>query len=124
FKSINDSYGHLCGDFILRELAGTVREVVRREDLFARYGGEEFVLVLVETPHEEAIAVAERLRETIAAHAFRFETTPIRLTISIGVASTSGEPGLSPPELIKLADEMLYKAKRTGRNRVVAADPV
>jgi diguanylate cyclase (GGDEF)-like protein len=121
FKSINDSFGHLCGDFVLRELAGVVKSSVRKEDLFARYGGEEFVLVLVETPHEEATAVAERLRETIAEHPFRFEATPVRLTISIGVSSTSGDPPVSPAELLKTADERLYQAKRAGRNKVVSA---
>jgi diguanylate cyclase (GGDEF)-like protein len=124
FKSINDSFGHLCGDFVLRELAGIVKSSVRREDLFARYGGEEFVIVLVETPHEEATVVAERLRESIAAHPFRFEATPVRLTISIGVTSTCGDPPVTPAELIKTADERLYHAKRTGRNKVVSAPEV
>jgi two-component system cell cycle response regulator len=126
FKSINDSFGHLCGDFVLRELAGIVRGSVRKEDLFARYGGEEFVLVLVETGHEEAAAVAERLRESVAEHQFRFEATPVRLTISIGVSTTAGDPPVGPADLIKLADERLYQAKRTGRNKVVScsAEPV
>lgn len=120
FKSINDTHGHLCGDFVLRELATCVKNSVRREDLFARYGGEEFVLVLVETPHEDAVMVAERLRESIADHQFRFESTPVKLTISIGVATTSGDPGLNPSSLVRTADEKLYQAKRQGRNRVVA----
>lgn len=120
FKSINDTHGHLCGDFVLRELAGCVRANVRREDLFARYGGEEFVLVLVETPHEEALQVAERLRESVASHQFRFESTPVRLTISLGVASTPGDPSASPLSLLRTADENLYQAKRSGRNKVVA----
>ena len=120
FKAINDTHGHLCGDFVLRELAGCVRASVRREDLFARYGGEEFVLVLVETPHAEAVHVAERLRESVANHQFRFEATPIRLTISIGVSSTTGDPTVNPAALVRLADERLYQAKRTGRNKVVS----
>src|SRR5207248_1252827 len=73
FKSINDSFGHLCGDFVLRELAGIVRDSVRKEDLFARYGGEEFALVLVETNPEQAVFVAERLRESVADQPLRFE---------------------------------------------------
>jgi diguanylate cyclase (GGDEF)-like protein len=120
FKSFNDSFGHLCGDFVLRELASRIRETVRKEDLFARYGGEEFALVLVETPHEEAVLVAERMREMVASTPFRFEATPLNLTVSIGVATTSGEPGLSPGELLRTADERLYEAKRRGRNRVVS----
>ena len=124
FKSINDSFGHLCGDFVLRELAGCVRSSVRREDLFARYGGEEFALVLVETPHDEAVLVAERLRQAIADHPFRFETTPVRLTVSVGVASTAGDPPVGPAELLKAADERLYQAKRAGRNRVISCPVV
>ncbi len=120
FKTINDSHGHLCGDFVLRELASCVQANVRREDLFARYGGEEFVLVLVETPHVEAVHVAERLRESVENYAFSFESAAIHLTISLGVASTTGDSASNPAELLKLADENLYKAKRGGRNRVVA----
>jgi diguanylate cyclase (GGDEF)-like protein len=120
FKTINDTHGHLCGDFVLRELAGCIRASVRREDLFSRYGGEEFVLVLVETPHAEAVHAAERLRESVASHQFRFESTPVRLTVSVGVASTSGDAAVSPSALLKVADERLYQAKRAGRNRVVS----
>ncbi len=118
FKAINDSYGHLCGDFVLRELAECVNDTVRKEDLFARYGGEEFTLVLVETCREEAAQAGERIRSLVEAHAFRFETTPIRLTISVGVATTAGDPDISPAALLKIADDRLYQAKRTGRNRV------
>jgi diguanylate cyclase (GGDEF)-like protein len=118
FKSLNDSLGHLCGDFVLRELADVIRGNVRTEDLFARCGGEEFVLVLVETTEEGAVQVAERLREAVAKHQFRFESTPVNLTISIGVASTVGDATLSPIALRRAADEKLYEAKRTGRNRV------
>ena len=120
FKLLNDTYGHLCGDFVLRELAHRVREIVRKEDLFARYGGEEFALLLVETPLDEAAAVAERVRDLIARTPFRFESNALSLTVSIGVATTSGEPGLSPADLLKAADANLYAAKRGGRNRVVA----
>jgi diguanylate cyclase (GGDEF)-like protein len=119
FKAINDSFGHLCGDFVLRELADKVKSSVRKEDLFARYGGEEFVVVLVETDREEAVGVAERIRELVAAHQFRFESTPVRLTISLGVASTTGDPAMTPAALLRAADANLYQAKRTGRNRVV-----
>ena len=118
FKTLNDSLGHLCGDFVLRELADVIRGNVRQEDLFARCGGEEFVVVLVETNREGAVTVAERLREAVEKHQFRFEATPINLTISIGVASTSGDPGTSAVVLRREADEKLYEAKRTGRNRV------
>jgi diguanylate cyclase (GGDEF)-like protein len=120
FKTINDTHGHLCGDFVLRELADLVRKNVRKEDLFARYGGEEFVVVLVEATREEAGVAAERIRQSVADHLFRFEATPIHLTVSIGVASTAGDPAMTPTHLLRAADENLYQAKRAGRNRVVS----
>jgi diguanylate cyclase (GGDEF)-like protein len=120
FKSINDTYGHLCGDFILRELTDVIRTSVRKEDLFARYGGEEFVVVLVESNREESVGVAERIRESVADHQFRFESTPIKMTISIGVASTTGDMAMTPSNLLRTADENLYQAKRAGRNKVVS----
>lgn len=118
FKSLNDSLGHLCGDFVLRELAEVIRHSVRQEDLFARCGGEEFTIVLVETTREGAVLVAERVRNAVAKHQFQFESAPINLTVSVGVASTVGDPEVTPTVLRKLADEKLYEAKRTGRNKV------
>ena len=120
FKAINDGHGHLCGDFVLRELAECIKGTVRKEDLFARYGGEEFALVLVETGTTEATTAGERVRTAVAAHQFRFETTPIKLTISVGVATTTGEVEITPTDLLRAADEKLYQAKRSGRNRVVS----
>jgi diguanylate cyclase (GGDEF)-like protein len=105
---------------VLRELADIVRVTVRKEDLFARYGGEEFVLILVETDVTEGVLVAERIREAIAAHHFRFEATPVRLTVSIGVATTTGDMTMTPSNLLRTADEKLYQAKREGRNRVLS----
>ena len=120
FKTINDTHGHLCGDFVLRELATCIRDTVRKEDMFARYGGEEFCMVLVETEPVEALAAGERVRSTIEKHPFRFESTPIKLTVSVGVATTTGDTVLTPAELLRQADEKLYQAKRGGRNRVVS----
>ncbi|HVL16136.1 MAG TPA: GGDEF domain-containing protein [Gemmata sp.] len=119
FKLINDNFGHLCGDFVLRELVDVVRTAVRKEDLLARYGGEEFAMVLVETDTAGAVGVGERIRESVAAHQFRFEATPLNLTVSIGVATTAGDLTMTPAGLLKAADDNLYTAKRTGRNRVV-----
>jgi diguanylate cyclase (GGDEF)-like protein len=120
FKSINDSYGHLGGDFTLRELAACVKTVVRKEEVLARYGGEEFIIVLPETTTDGAQHLAERIRGLVEAHPFRFEDQSFTLTISLGVATTSGEEGLTPDELIRRADARLYEAKDSGRNRVVA----
>jgi two-component system cell cycle response regulator len=118
FKSINDEMGHLVGDYTLRELASCVRKMVRREDLFARYGGEEFALVLVETNHDQAMEAAERIRQAVEKHAFRFEERSFSLTISLGVAQCPTDGTATPLELVRKSDEKLYEAKRSGRNRV------
>jgi two-component system cell cycle response regulator len=120
FKSFNDSHGHLCGDFVLRELSRRVKEVVRKEDLFARSGGEEFAVVLIESQLPQAIEVAERIRAAVGDTPFAYEGQDLPLTVSVGVACTTGTPPVSPTELIAQADEKLYKAKDGGRNRVEA----
>jgi diguanylate cyclase (GGDEF)-like protein len=119
FKSINDEMGHLGGDFILRELAAIVKGSIRKEELFARYGGEEFAIVLPETPLENGRLVAERIRVLVERHAFQYEGKSVPITISMGVAATAGEVPLTPTDLIRIADEHLFTAKQTGRNRVV-----
>jgi len=119
FKNVNDMMGHLAGDFTLRELAACVRSSVRREDLFARYGGEEFGIVLVETSHKESLEVAERVRKLIAEHIFRFENSKFQITVSVGVAATSGDETLTTTEMLRVADQNLYEAKNAGRNCVV-----
>lgn len=120
FKALNDRHGHLCGDFVLRELSDRLRDAVRREDLFARYGGEEFSLVLVETGREEAAAAAERMRAAVETDPFKFDTVKLKVTLSVGVATTDGERELTAADMLRLADDNLYIAKRSGRNRVVA----
>lgn len=122
FKTVNDTYGHLCGDYVLRELSHRIKKFVRREDLFARYGGEEFALVLVETGMPMAIDAAERIRRTVGDTPFRFDGATLNLTVSLGVSSTQGgEQGLTPQELLRRADSLLYKAKQAGRNRVMSS---
>ena len=120
FKVVNDEHGHLCGDHVLREMSNRIRHTVRREDLFARYGGEEFALVLVESTHEQAVEVAERIREIVEVTPFWFESLQIPVTLSVGVASTNGETPTTANDLLKQADANLYRAKHAGRNRVVA----
>ena len=120
FKSINDRFGHLAGDFVLRELGALVRGNIRKEELFARYGGEEFALVMPETNQDGALRAAERHRQAVADHPFEFEGQPLQVTISSGVATTQGDQALNADEFIRQADEKLYQAKEAGRNCVKA----
>jgi diguanylate cyclase (GGDEF)-like protein len=119
FKAINDELGHLGGDFALRELAGRIKGNIRKEELFARYGGEEFAVVLPETTAEGAAALGERLRRVVESQPFRYEEKTLHLTISLGVATTTGDAPLTPHDLIRQADDKLFQAKNEGRNRVV-----
>src|SRR5262245_476549 len=118
FKAINDDLGHLGGDFTLREVAARVKSSIRKEELFARYGGEEFAVVLPETNEQGALIVAERIRTLVEQHRFQYEGKAYPLTISIGVALTSGDENMTPTELIRQADDKLYQAKNAGRNCV------
>lgn len=119
FKSINDNFGHPCGDAVLTELAQRVRNNVRGFDTVARFGGEEFVIVMPDTDLEVARMVTERLRRTIAERTFDVpEVGSLSVSISIGIAIfADGDDAFA---LLKRADDALYEAKRTGRNRVVA----
>ena len=117
FKRINDEYGHLTGDFILKELAHVIKRRIRREEIFARYGGEEFAIVLPECDRESVEDFANTVRRIIEAHEFEFENSCIAVTVSLGVGHLD-ETMTEPSDLLKQADENLYKAKRSGRNRV------
>lgn len=118
FKKVNDNFGHLAGDFVLREFALLVSKRARREEVFARYGGEEFVILLPESPNNEAMELAEQLRQMVSDHTFEFEGEAIPVTVSIGVATAHGDSDIQPLELIKRADDCLYQAKSDGRNCV------
>ncbi len=117
FKRINDMHGHLAGDFVLKEVARIIQSRIRRDEVFARYGGEEFAIVLPETSLEGAATLAEMLRQKVAEHSFVFQADSIRVTISIGIALLM-ENDRQANDLIKRADEKLYQAKNSGRNRV------
>lgn len=120
FKSINDSYGHEAGDDVLREFALRVRKSIRGIDLACRYGGEEFVIVMPETDMAVASMVAERLRRRIAGEPFPINhAQPVQVTISIGLAALAGLDD-NAAAILRRADQALYRAKRDGRNRVVA----
>jgi diguanylate cyclase (GGDEF)-like protein len=118
FKRINDVHGHLAGDYVLKEVARVLQQRVRRDEILARYGGEEFAVILPETNLQGAHALAEGLRERIEESRFAFQGETIRVTISIGGAMLNDGDRTSM-DLIKRADEKLYEAKRSGRNRVV-----
>ena len=119
FKDVNDSHGHIVGDGVLRQLGDILRDEARSVDLAARSGGEEFVILLPDTDLEGAVVFAERLRKRVEEHDFAETGDPLRITVSVGVASASIEGGLTEPEsLIAKADEALYRAKNDGRNRV------
>ena len=121
FKSINDRFGHDAGDDVLREFADRIRTCVRGIDLACRYGGEEFVVVMPDTDLSVATMVAERIRRRIAGEPFPIHRgeRSIEVTISIGIAARAS-PEDEAAAILKRADEALYRAKRDGRNRVVA----
>jgi diguanylate cyclase (GGDEF)-like protein len=125
FKSINDAYGHLCGDQILKGFVKSLNELTRTDsDWLARYGGEEFLLVLPETELDRAVRLAERLRTHIAGKDFDYEEEKIKITASFGVVgfSTGQVPKDLPADtLLRRVDENLYRAKQKGRNRVVSS---
>lgn len=117
FKAVNDRYGHLCGDEVLRHMARLMRQHLRAEALVARYGGEEFTVLLPLSAEDEAVVVAERLRAVIEATPCATAQGAIPMTVSIGVAYH--EPAGTLEQTLQRADERLYIAKQTGRNRVV-----
>jgi len=117
FKKVNDTYGHLAGDFVLKEIGRILLNVLRRGDVGGRYGGEEMVFLLRETPLLGARTFSERLRVLIESHSFIYEGKKIPVTISLGAATFTQENHKTPGELIKSADAFLYKAKKAGRNR-------
>ncbi len=119
FKQINDTHGHLAGDYVLRELANIVSQNIRREDVFARYGGEEFALVLPEVELEGAAQVSEKLRSKIEEKHFMFAQKRIKVTVSLGIrTATRAEQDITGTDFIAQADAKLYQAKQSGRNRV------
>jgi diguanylate cyclase (GGDEF)-like protein len=120
FKLINDTYGHAAGDEVLRETARRLCSVCRSADFAGRYGGEEFTVLMPETDLDGAVAAGERIRVTLAAHPVRASGTEISITASVGVAAWQVDMA-AHEDLYGPADRALYRAKRLGRNRVIAA---
>src|SRR2546427_2243550 len=120
FKRFNDSFGHEAGDLVLRELAVVLRRLARQSDVASRYGGEEFLVLLPECPFDAALRKAEQLREEVAKLELRYDDQPLGpVTVSLGVAAFPDHAKESE-QLLRCADEALYLAKQSGRNRVVA----
>ena len=119
FKRVNDDFGHLAGDFVLKKLAGAIQEhTIRKEECFARYGGEEFSIVLPDTTVERGVILSEKIRTMIEETTFEFENNEIPVRVSMGVSQLKKDD--TPERLIAAADEKLYEAKENGRNRVCA----
>ncbi|HXO21803.1 MAG TPA: GGDEF domain-containing protein [Thermoanaerobaculia bacterium] len=117
FKQVNDTYGHLCGDFVLKQIASLTRELLRPEQVFARVGGDEFVILAPETAGQGAEALAWKLRDRVAALDYRYGEAKIPVTCSFGVAELQGGMKI-PHDLYQSADRALFQSKRSGRNRV------
>ena len=125
FKKFNDTYGHECGDFVLKSVADLIRKNLREADIASRYGGEEFTALLIDAGKDEAMVVAERIRSTINEHDFVYNDQHLHVTISGGVSVFDAETNLvsSPNEFVNQADQGLYMSKNNGRNRVTFFDP-
>lgn len=120
FKSFNDTYGHLAGNHILREVSNIFKENTRITDLVARYGGEEFSIMMTETTMNDALQIAEKIRQSIYDYPFEYEDQKLHVTISIGISQLDGSKDntFDSSDFINVADKNLYEAKRSGRNRV------
>lgn len=123
FKKINDSYGHLCGDYVLKEIAYLTLQTFRKTDIVFRYGGEEIVVILTETPLEKSIIPLERLRKAIEEYPFNYDLKDIKVTVSIGVEALH-ENISDAQTLLNNADKALYIAKEQGRNRIVTSSDI
>jgi len=129
FKDINDNYGHLTGDAVLKQIAQRIQTIIRRDDIFARYGGEEFAVLTPEVSKEGALTLAEKIRRAVEETPCSFDGVDVNITVSLGVADLadyieSYHEGEVPSnfdclEMVALADRRLYEAKNQGRNRVV-----
>ncbi len=123
FKLINDTYGHHGGDAALVKISDTLRDKTRQSDFPSRYGGEEFVLVLPETDHDSALQVATKIHDAIRSCTFGTPNQPFRLTVSIGLSSTSNGSYTEWPQMLKDADQALYVAKNSGKDRIEVYAP-
>ena len=121
FKHLNDEHGHLAGDHVLREVSSLIVESIRDGDVAARFGGEEFLVLLHKAGSCDAYTIAERLRASIAAHTYRYTGSSLRVSASIGCATFTQAKEISKEELLRIADEALYRSKSNGRNTTTIA---
>ncbi|HLA78787.1 MAG TPA: diguanylate cyclase [Vicinamibacteria bacterium] len=118
FKEVNDLYGHPIGDSVLREVSRILRDTFRQVDAIGRYGGEEFIVVLPHSSPADALRTADRIRGRVEQHEFRAAGSALKITISVGVANYPAEGVEGPSDMVRLADQALYRAKQAGRNQV------
>lgn len=123
FKKINDTFGHTEGDKVLKEIASLLKTSVRKKDTVARYGGEEFILILPEAGLEETVMISERIRQLVEKTPFDVGQAHINLTVSLGISNSPIHRARTKEDLVKMADQALYDAKRGGRNRVCIFHP-
>jgi two-component system cell cycle response regulator len=124
FKQVNDNHGHPTGDVILYETAQILKDTAREIDMVGRYGGEEFIVILPDTDEEAAAQFADRVRRRVEEHTYKDEAQQVKMTLSGGVAAFPEEGLENPDTLIKRADEALYTAKESGRNRIVRSTEI
>jgi diguanylate cyclase (GGDEF)-like protein len=122
FKKVNDTQGHECGDTVLASLGELLRQQKRRQDVVCRYGGEEFMIILAETSLDAAFKVAEKTRQLVAENDFRCGDLKIPVHVSVGVSGAAEHRPTSDADLVKIADQGLYRAKQAGRNRTIVVE--
>jgi len=123
FKNFNDTFGHLCGDFVIKSVAQLLKANVRSTDVVARYGGDEAAVILIETNQEEALEVARKIKAEIDSHPFKWQGEPMDVRVSIGLAAMPAVGINDSYDLLNAADRALYEAKRSGRNALIAFQP-
>ena len=121
FKSVNDTYGHQCGDFILRQVANAALQTFRKTDTVFRYGGEEFAVILTETDINQSIIPLERFRKTVQTLGLNYQGQEVNITVSIGACQLTSEMA-TKEEFLQKTDEALYEAKNSGRNKTVLSN--
>jgi len=120
FKQINDSYGHQVGDYVLVELCKVLNEGLRATEIISRYGGEEFTVIIPQADYDVTLVVGEKIRSLVEEHDFEYNGLKLPVTVSVGVALFP-QMAVNRNSLVEMADKALYKAKRSGRNRVCMA---